>query len=224
MKTAKIIKLDRELLRNRDQAVKAIGDICKEISKGGIVIMPTDTAYGIAADATNEDAVKKVFEIKNRDESKAIPIIVSDMYMIKEYAEISPLAEYLAREYMPGPLSLIVPQKADGKLAKTLSAKGVAFRVPSNEFARALVSECSVPLTATSANISGDGPIYNIDEIKMLFQNKAQVIIDGGNLVPTPPSTIIDLQESEPKVIREGPISSVEILRDIAEFKAKNTA
>ncbi len=216
MKSGKIIYLTKELLHNRNQAAKVIGSIAEELKKGSLAVIPTDTAYALAADATNEESVKKVFALKKRDESKPIPIVVSDLYMIKEYAEITPLAEHLCHAFMPGPLTLIVPQKQG--LAKSLSSKGVAFRIPENDFTRAIISELGVPVTSTSANLSGDAPLYTSEDVLELFRNKVELILDAGNLPPTPPSTIIDLMDGKQEIIRKGPISEEDILEEINEF------
>ena len=221
MKQGKIISLTRELMHDRNQAVKAIDYVTKELEKGGIAILPTETAYALCADATSEEAVKKVFEIKKRDESKPIPIMVSDLYMIQEYAELTPLAKHLIEAFMPGPLTLIVPQKQDSKLPKTLSEKGIAFRIPEHEFTRNVISELGRPITSTSANIAGDAAMYNSEDVRMLFADKVQVILDAGNLAQRPPSTILDLLKEKPEIIRLGPIPEEDIQEEISEFHNK---
>ncbi|MBI2445560.1 Sua5/YciO/YrdC/YwlC family protein [Candidatus Micrarchaeota archaeon] len=126
-------------------------------------------------------------------------------------------------KFMPGPLSLIVPRKADAKLAPSISgsSQGVSFRIPGNDFARAIVAELGRPLTTTSANRSGEGTLYASDEVRSQFLEKVDLILDQGNLAPVQPSTIVDLMGDEPKIVREGPISRDEIQRAINEFKAK---
>lgn len=218
MKQTRIVTLNRELLHDRNQAAKVIDCIVKELQNGGLVILPTDTAYALGADATNEDAVRKVFELKQRDTSKPIPVIVSDLHMIKEYAEISPLAEHLCNAFMPGPITLIVPQKTGSRLAKSLSANGVAFRIPENDFSRAIISELGEPITSTSANISGDTPTYKSEDLRQLFADKVQVILDAGNLPPTPPSTIVDLMQEKPAVARKGPVPEEDVMEEITAF------
>ena len=223
MKGGKIVYLTKDLWHNRNQAAKVIESITKELRNGGLAVLPTDTAYALAADATNEDAVRKVFALKQRDESKPLPIVVSDHYMIREYAELSPLAEHLCDAFMPGPFALVVPQKQTSNLAKSLSPKGIAFRIPENDFTRAVISDLGVPITSTSANLSGDAPLYNSQEVKELFTEKVQVILDAGNLPPTPPSTIVDLTGTEPKILRQGPVSEADVMEEIAEFNTQKT-
>ncbi len=220
---AKVLALTPEVLRNRTIASKIVMDAADTLSEGGLVIMPTETAYGIAADATNDAAVRRVFEAKARPLERSLPIMVSDRYMIEEYAELAPIARHFMHKFMPGPLSLIVPRKADAKLAPSVSgsSNGVSFRIPGNDFARAIVAELGRPVTTTSANISGEGTLYASDEVRTAFMEKVELILDQGNLAPVQPSTIVDLLGDEPKIIRHGPVSDEEIQRAINEFKAK---
>ncbi len=221
--TAKIVALTPEILRNRTLASKVVMDASDTLSSGGLVIMPTETAYGIAADATNDDAVRRVFEAKNRPLERSLPIMVSDRYMIEEYAELSALARHLMHSFMPGPLSLVVPIKANSGLAASVSGNstGVSFRIPGNDLARAIVAELGKPLTTTSANKSGEGTLYAADEVRAAFLEKVDLILDQGNLAPVQPSTIVDLLGDTPKIIRQGPISETEVWKAVEQFKAK---
>ncbi|MBI5036712.1 threonylcarbamoyl-AMP synthase [Candidatus Micrarchaeota archaeon] len=215
----KILSLTPEIRRNRTLAAKIVDEAADVLAQGGIIIMPTETSYGISVDATNDEAVRKVFEVKQRPAERALPILVSDKYMIEEYAEISELAKHLMDAFMPGPLSLVVPMKPNCGLAKSLSAKGVSFRIPSSDVGRAIVAELDKPITTTSANISGTDPLYTIEDVKAIFRDKVNLIIDGGDLQNRPPSTVLDLQGVEPKILRHGPIVDKEIFNVIEEFK-----
>ena len=124
-------KIIRVSLREREKAAKAVELAAKAIGEGHIIAYPTETTYGLGADATNEAAVKKVFELKARDADRAMPIIVSDLRMAKEFGEVNAVAEHLANAFMPGPLTLIVDKKAGG-ISDTVSKHGIAFRIPSN--------------------------------------------------------------------------------------------
>ncbi len=220
----KVLALTPEVMRNRTTASKIVNEAADVLGDGGLVIMPTETAYGIAADATNDDAVKQVFAAKGRHPDKPMPILVSDRYMIEEYAELSALAHHFMDAFMPGPLSLVVPMKAEHKLAPSLSQKGIAFRIPGNDFARAIVAELGKPVTTTSANISGEEPLYVADQVKATFQGKVNLILDRGDLSPTMPSTVLDLQGDAPQILRRGPISDEQIQKAIEEFAAQAVA
>src|SRR3989338_1650948 len=106
-----VLALNAETLRNRTLASKIVNEAVDVLRAGGLVIMPTETTYAIAVDATNEEAVQKVFEVKKRPAERSLPILVYDRYMIEDFAEISPLTKHLMDEFMPGPLSLVVPQR-----------------------------------------------------------------------------------------------------------------
>lgn len=214
----KIIPLTREMLHDQEKAFSVVEAAAKVIKKKGLVIYPTETAYGIGADATDEAAVKKIFVAKGRDEGNPIPVIVSSLRMMKEYAFVNKKAKHLAEKFMPGPLTLVVQQKPNA-FPKALSKSGIAFRVPGREFARAIPAECGFPITSTSANISGQPPLYKISEVKRDFVGKVDLIVDAGDLPPVLPSTVIDVRHNPPKVVREGPLSSKEILFELKQMK-----
>jgi len=205
--------------RDREKLIKVVEQAAQVIRKGGVVIIPTETSYALAADATNEAAVKKVIELKaGKVEKRGISIIVSDLRMAQKYAKLNNEAEFLAQSFMPGPLTLIVDKQ---NLPDCLSESGVAFSISSNITARLLAQESEVPLTGTGAHPAGEAPIYKIDEIKKHYDHKVDLIIDAGNLVPVMPSTVIDMRENPPQIIREGPLSSKEILSQLDYFKKR---
>ena len=214
MHQTKIVKIEHD----REKTAKILDQCANIIKKGGVIAFPTETSYGLGCDATNPEAIKKIYEIKGRDENNPLPIIVGDVHMAEEYCILSEKAIKLVRAFMPGPLTLIVKKKKD-KLPEELSPaeKGVAFRIPAKEFARIMVQEAGVPVVSTSANLSGKSPIYKIEELKATFNGKVDIIIDGGDLPPIRPSTIIDLCKEPPVVVREGPLNSKDVLHELNE-------
>jgi L-threonylcarbamoyladenylate synthase len=178
----------------------AIAKAVAILSSGGIVVYPTETCYGIGADATSDDAVKKVIRIKKRDKGKKISIAFSDLKMAKRYVVMTKRAEKLAKAFMPGPLTLIVESK--GK-------KKVGFRVPDNNLVRRIIKKLGKPITTTSANISGKGELYKIRDVVKAFSGKADLILDAGNLPRKKPSTVFDTTNM--KILRMGPISEKDI-------------
>ncbi len=166
------------------------------LKQGGVVIYPTETCYGLGADATNPFAIRKVYKIKKRPFDKSISVIVSSKEMIKDYACLNPHAEELMDRYMPGPLTLIVKNKV---FPDILCGDMVAFRISSHPVARKLVCSFGKPITATSANISGGPNPYDCPDLKGVDYK-----ICVGKLKETPPSTIYDTINK--KVIRQGPI------------------
>ncbi|MBS3070499.1 threonylcarbamoyl-AMP synthase [Candidatus Micrarchaeota archaeon] len=209
----KILKLEHDM----EKMAKVIDQCVNVISKGGIFTFPTETSYGIGCDATNEKAIKRIYETKERSAYKPLPIIVSDERMAEEYFELNENARKLIKAFMPGPLSLVLNKKG-GKLSDEFWPKeiGVAFRISSKEFTRLIAQEAGVPLVATSANLSGKTPIYRFDEIKSTFNGNVELMVDGGNLPPIRPSTIIDMRDKMPIVVREGPLQAQDVLHELA--------
>jgi len=177
----------------------------KIIEKGGTVVFPTETAYGIAADATNDNAVGKVYKMKQRPRNKGLTTIVYSLKQAEKYAELSEEEKKVAEEFMPGPLTLVAEKK--GNVPDNLNEQ-FAFRISSTETARKLAE--NTPITATSANISGKETSYSVENISPELREKADYIINHGELDNGPTSTILELKNGI-RVHREGPIKREEI-------------
>ncbi len=195
------------LKKNRKSVLEAAA---KEIRRGGIVAYPTDTAYGIGADATNARAVAGVFGIKGRDAKKGLPIIVADAGMAKKFFILKTWDSKLAARYWPGPLSIVLPAKS-GIARAALERGTAAVRVPDSAVARELSRLAGRPLVATSANPSGAAAAYSARAVRGYFSFKAKapdLIIDAGALRKRKPSTIVALDGAgELIVLRRGPVS-----------------
>ena len=178
----------------------------EEIRNGGIVVFPTETAYGIAADATDPEAVEKVYTAKHRPYSKGLTAIVDSLETAKRYAEITEKEEKIIRELMPGPLTLVT-EKTE-KVPENLN-EDFAFRISPSEVSSELASES--PITATSANISGQETSYSVKDISEELLQKVDHVIDAGKLDPSPTSTIAEINSDEVVIHREGPIKKQEL-------------
>jgi len=186
------------------------------LKKGGLVIYPTDTAYGLGANALDEEAVRKVYGIKGRDFSKPTHVIVRDWKMTEELAETNDLAKKLYDNFLPGPLTIILPKKKIVPDILTAGLKTIGIRIPNNEVTKILSNDLPFPYTTPSANKSGGKTPYSIDEVKKeLNIEKIDLIIDAGKLPEVKPSTIVDLSLSPPKILREGSITLKEIKKAI---------
>lgn len=192
---------------------EGIKEAVKILKSGGTVIYPTETSYGLGADATNKKAVKKVFAIKKRDPTKPMTIIVSSLKMAKEYADFNSLSLKLAKQYWPGALTLVLPLKKG--LAKPIFAqvkgecKNLGVRLSPNPIALAIVKKLGAPLISTSANLSGDAPGYQIKDIISQFKdksNKPDLIIDAGKLPKIDTSTVVKAGDKGVKILRQGPV------------------
>ena len=181
---------------------------------GGVILYPTDTLYGLGADAFSDTAVDKIYEIKSREPKKPTHAICSDMQMVGEYAEINPAAQKLADTFFPGALTLILKKKShvqDG-IARNMQTVGV--RIPDNSFCIEVARSLGKPFTATSANLSGAAVVFSVQEILEQLDRSADLIdlvIDAGPLPMRPPSTVVSLVGDAPAFLRVGAIPRSEI-------------
>lgn len=205
----KILKLDSE------NTLKETVDVLR---KGGVIIYPTDTLYGIGCDATNEKSIGRIFHLKKRSKNMPLSIAVSDMEMFGKYGELASTGKKLAEEFLPGGLTLIVGKK---NLPDILTADGdtVAIRIPDLAPILEIISELGKPIITTSANISGKRPPISIQEAMEQIPD-GDLYIDGGKLKKRSPSTIIQLT-GEPVILREGAIKREEIEGIIGKIKIK---
>jgi len=195
----------KKLIAGNEQAVvKKAVDIMK---KGGVIVFPTESSYGLGTDATNETAIKKIASIKNQPEEKNISIIVANLEQAKQFGLITEPARKLVERFMPGPLTLVVEKRAN--VPNALAEKTIAFRISSNEIANALCEEMGNPITATSANLHNGPNIYSGREVIKQFNNRAHLIIDAGELPHNSPSTIYDVANE--RILRTGPIMEFRI-------------
>ena len=184
--------------RNPDPgAIASAADI---IRKGGLVIFPTETVYGIAANLLDKDAVDRLYKVKERPQGKPFTVHISDIKMIGSLGcELSKEALSLISRFWPGPLTIIL-RSADGG--------SVGFRMPANKIAFELIRAAGMPIIAPSANLSGKAaPTSAIDAMKD-FEGKVDMALDGGKTDIGVDSTVIDMTVDPPKVLREGAIKT----------------
>ena len=181
------------------------------IDNGGLVIMPTDTIYGIVGDATNEKTIKRVFELKKRDGSKAMLMLVSDIDMLKEYVDdISEEETKLIEEFWPGPLTIIFKKKNVSDLL-TGGLDTVGIRCPNDDRLLSIIKELNRPILSTSVNVSGGLQATSIDVIDEAIINNVDYVIDDGECNKVA-STIVIVKNKNVKVLREGEIKEIDII------------
>jgi L-threonylcarbamoyladenylate synthase len=184
------------------------------IRKGGIVVCPTDTGYLLGGDGLREEVIRKIFEIKGRSFNKPIHLVVSNKEMAQQLAVWNERAEKLFKELLPGPLTLILKKK---EIVPDLLVSGtgkIGLRMPGNAVAMQLVAASGVPITATSANSSGKDSPFTVAEVLQQLEEgleRVDLILDQGETLYRRSSTIVDISEDIPKVLREGPISTQQI-------------
>jgi len=183
------------------------------LKNGELIVYPTDTLYGIGADIFNEEAVKKVFEVKRRPFSEPLSVAVSSYRDIEKLAYVNDEIMKIVKKFLPGPLTLVLRKKETVPDIVTAGGDSIAIRIPNNEIALKIVSNFGF-ITATSANIHNKPVPFTIDEIRRVFEDKIKLYIDHGKLCGRP-STIIDLRDKEVKILREGSINLQKIKKVI---------
>ena len=181
------------------------------INNNKIVIIPSESCYGISCLAASLSAVAKIHQIKEESQDKPLTLLVSDISQIEPIGELNHNAIKLSNTFHPGPISIIIELKSDNY--SYLSPDGIAFRIPGDEFTRNLITMLGQPIVTTSANIHGDAPIYNQNDLDV-FKSKVDYIYESGDLDSNIlPSTIYDSRSN--KILREGPITSEQIQKSL---------
>ena len=188
---------------------KGIEKTWQVIKKGGIVIFPTDTVYGIGCNPYNINAVKKIYEIKSREKIKSLPVLAYSLDIVKEITCIDSFTEKIIKKYWPGPLTLIL-KLTDKKLKKSLKLdKKIAVRIPDSKCTLKLLEKCGL-LVGTSANISGNSSYTNPNECIKNIKNY-DIFLNGGTITSKGESTIIEIENEKIKMIREGALKIKDI-------------
>lgn len=186
-----------------------------------LVVLPTDTVYGVGASAFSAAAIAKLYAAKNRSLAKGIPILLSDKQALQQIAQdVPPEVETLIDRFWPGPLTIIFPKRPE--LPANLSPNdGVAVRMPNNDIARQLIAAAGGALAVTSANPSGLPPALSAAEAADYLDGEVAAIIDNGAGWTTPlalgvPSTIVSFVEGQVNILRSGPLSKADLTFDEA--------
>jgi len=191
-----------------------------QIRAGEVLGMPTDTFYGLAADPFNLRAVERVYDIKSRSRHKPLSLLIENVDQAEELCKPLPEEFYLlARRYWPGPLTIIVKAASRLPLKVTANTGNVALRVPSAKIPLAVVEAAQIPITATSANLSGESECTTAEAVREQLKGRIAIIVDGGTSPREVASTIVDLTDEEARwrVLRDGAIPS----QEISEFFAQ---
>lgn len=182
------------------------------IRQGKIVVFPTETVYGIGTNGLDKNAVKKLYEVKQRPLNKPISLLVSNMEMVNSIAKDITEIEYkIMEKFFPGPLTIILKKKDIVPNVVTAGQNTVGIRMPRGEIARKLVEYADVPIATPSANISGEPSGTNLQEIKKHFEGKVDYFIDGGNSELGLASTIVQVVDGKPQILRQGSITLEQI-------------
>ncbi|WP_457575540.1 L-threonylcarbamoyladenylate synthase [Desulfomarina sp.] len=175
------------------------------IQEGGIVAFPTETSFGLAVDYENEKALEKLYRIKQRSHEKALLVLVENRDQLSELVTYVP-AEYrkLMDKFWPGPLTLIFPARKELSTVLTGGSGTIGIRISPHPLATRLVSCYGKPLTATSANLSGNPPAKSAEEIRRIFKERVDFIIEEERVLSGNCSTIVGIQNRKLKIFRNG--------------------
>lgn len=185
----------------------AVAEAVTIVKSGGVVVIPTDTVYGIGCAFDNRDAIERIFALKRRDPAKSIAVLLSGIEQADQLAEFFPdAAKALAEKFWPGPLTLIVRKKA-GLPDNLAAGPTIGLRIPDHGLARELIRQ-SGPLATTSVNLSGQPAAVSAGEIPPDWDGKIDAVFDGGRIQGGKPSTVVDCSGSTLRILREGALTA----------------
>jgi len=187
--------------------VRSIAAAAAVVEAGGLVAFPTESFYGLGADALDSDAVARVFEVKGRPEHKALLVLVDSIEMaVGLAARVSDGARALMARYWPGPLTLVLEAADRVPAGLTGGGSTIGVRMPGHAVARALVRSAGRPITAPSANPSEAPPALTAAAVRDYFEGRVELILDGGPTVGGAGSTVADCTVWPPRILRQGPV------------------
>lgn len=190
----------------------AVCTVAHEIIHGRVIVYPTDTIYGIGADACNSNAVERVFRAKKRDPARPILVLVNSLDMAARLVESIPeTAKTLIDKFWPGPLTLVFKASASLPQGLTGASRTIGIRYPRHPFCSEILKMCNRPITSTSANISGENQSRSLRGIAETFESVVDLIVDAGDVQSGLPSTIVDVTGTTPRFIRAGALSEARL-------------
>ena len=209
----------------RKQFDFAVGQAVDALKAGEVVALPTETVYGLAANAFDHYAVRRIFNLKGRPANNPIIVHVASREMIRDcVTDWSNSAERLAKSFWPGPLTLVLPKSAKVPDAVTAGGSTVGIRWPAHPFIQAVIRECGFPLAAPSANLANQLSPTNAEHVRKSFGGKIPLIVDGGQSQVGIESTVVDLSVAPPRLLRPGIIHRESLMAVIGELSAVPTA
>ncbi|MEK7609450.1 MAG: L-threonylcarbamoyladenylate synthase [Patescibacteria group bacterium] len=211
-------------IRNNFSPELASKEAALALLKGRVVAYPTDTLYGLGVNVFDTDAVRKIFAIKKRSDKKPLPVMVGSIGMAKAVAVIDKPRERILKNFWPGSFTFILKKKPIVSFLVTAGRNSIALRMPDHPFCESMIRDFEGPITVTSANISGEEPSPDPQEIISRFLEedaRPDGFIDGGVLPSTDPSTIIDLTTDNPRIVRINPTNKQNLLNILETIQIK---
>ena len=185
----------------------------ESIKNGGVVIFPTDTVYGIGCDPYNEDAIKRIYELKNRDSTKPLPILGYSKQFLENIVEFDEITNRIAEKFWPGRLTIVLPLKDDKLKKLSRGTDTLAVRVPNNKCVLAFLKKCEL-VVGTSANISGREPFTDPQNTENDIID-CDIFLNDGIIQSSGPSTVIKIENGKIKILRSGGISKNDLVGEL---------
>lgn len=193
---------------------ESLQNIVNCLLQGGVVMVPTDTVYGLICDIDNPQAVSRIYQLKKRDSQKPLPVLVNGFHQVLALSDSIPDGtETLCKTYWPGALTIIVPCSQAPYAAITCGTGKIGLRMPQSQLVTRLIEQLGRPVASTSANYSDEPPCIDFKSLPQDFLTEIDLIVDGGIIGSGIPSTVVDLTTEPPRILREGNIQSDDIRR-----------
>jgi L-threonylcarbamoyladenylate synthase len=188
------------------------------LDEGELIVYPTETVYGLGADAANASAVEKVFLAKRRSLGNVVSVAVGDVEAARKIAEFNDVAEAIAQNFLPGPVTLILKSKASFRYA--VSDGNIGLRVPDDGFFRELWECFGRPITSTSANISGNQDPVRVEDLDGALLERVAAVVNEGRTKYGRASTVVDISSGEASIVRVGAVPADRVLRAAASARS----
>lgn len=214
-----------EVVNAHKPSLRLLRRAARLIARGEVIVCPTDTGYALSANALDPRAIVKVFHLKGRTYANPIHVAVNSLEAAEKYAHLNKLARYLAQRFLPGALTLVLPRKEIIPSLLVAGRDSVGIRIPDNKMIVDLAAITDLPITATSANLSGQPTPYSTPEVIQYMGEMAEkvaLVLDQGELPKRGLSTIVDLTVSPPQLIRQGVVSWLGVWQVVQSFHESN--
>ena len=209
----------RRILLGSPPLPYAVEEAAEILRRGGLVAIPTETVYGLAANAFDAEAVSRIFAAKGRPQDNPLIVHIDGLPMLNNVAaEISPSARALAEKFWPGPLTMVLPRKSNIPSAVSAGLDTVAVRLPSHAATAAIIRKCGLPLAAPSANLSGSPSPTTAAHVLADLDGRIEAVADGGACAVGVESTVISLVSSRPRLLRPGGITPEQLSEVLGEI------